>query len=264
MAGDKRAYYKTDVGYFDNPKIADLVEDNPRAVILHQRAIAYCAQHLTDGKFPVRLVMRMACASHSDLQCLLDRGLIHTVSDTEAEVHDYLEHQRSAAAVKKAKVAGQKGAAARWDTGADANRNANRIAKGNATPNSQRERKRDTSISSEVADATTRPDVTEILDYLDSKILENDPDRKLPKRTKRNIDAARLLIDKDGRTVEQIKAAIKYSQDDEFWRTNILSMTKLREKYEQLRLKAMQSGAMQRPQTEDRYANYPRAPRRHA
>ena len=147
MAGDKRAYFKTDIGYFDNPKLADLVEDHPRAVILHLRAIAYCAQHLTDGVFPMRLVMRMACASQSDLQCLLDRGLIRQLNDTEAEVHDYLEHQRSAAEVKKAKAAGQKGAAARWGTADDADtnadRNADRIADGNATPNSQRERKRD-------------------------------------------------------------------------------------------------------------------------
>jgi hypothetical protein len=151
---DKRAYFKVDVGYFDNPKLAALVEDDPRAVILHLRAIAYCAQHLTDGRFPMRLVMRLACASQSDLQCLIDAGLIVPADDTDADVHDYLEHQRSAEDAKKARAAGQRGAAARWSADDDAGRtakgNADRIADGNATPNAQRERKR------EKRDTTTR------------------------------------------------------------------------------------------------------------
>jgi len=42
----------------------------------------------------------------------------------------------------------------------------------------------------------------------------------------------------DGRTEQQIHAAIDWCQSDEFWRSNVLSMPKLREKYEQLRLQA--------------------------
>lgn len=51
-------------------------------------------------------------------------------------------------------------------------------------------------------------------------------------------DAARLMLDKDGRTYDQIAYLIDWSQNDEFWRANILSMPKLREKFDQLRLKA--------------------------
>jgi hypothetical protein len=51
----------------------------------------------------------------------------------------------------------------------------------------------------------------------------------------------RLLLDLDGRTFEQVEAAIVWSQNDEFWRTNILSASKLRSKYDQLRLAAMRS-----------------------
>lgn len=149
---DKRAYFKMDVGYFDNPKVADLVDDNPRAVLLHLRAIAYCAQHLTDGVFPMRLVMRLACGSHSDLQWLVDRGLIVRLDDANGLVHDYLEHQRSAESVKKAKVAGQAGAVARWDANRNADRNADRNAAPNAAPNAnpnaEREREREREIPS--------------------------------------------------------------------------------------------------------------------
>lgn len=43
----------------------------------------------------------------------------------------------------------------------------------------------------------------------------------------------------DGRTWEQINAAIRWSQNDLFWRGNILSPAKLRKQYDQLRLQAM-------------------------
>lgn len=92
------------------------------------------------------------------------------------------------------------------------------------------------SFSSEVAGATIRDDVIEILDHLDAAIVRNGA--KKPARTKKNIDAARLLLDRDGRSVRQVKAAIDWATEDSFWRANILSMAKLREKYEQLRLQA--------------------------
>jgi hypothetical protein len=55
--------------------------------------------------------------------------------------------------------------------------------------------------------------------------------------------AARLMLDADKRTEQQVSAAIDWCQDDEFWRSNILSMGKLREKYIQLRAAAQRSRA---------------------
>ncbi|GEL95382.1 hypothetical protein [Cellulomonas composti] len=95
-------------------------------------------------------------------------------------------------------------------------------------------------VSSEVADATVRrADVERILDHLDHRIAANGA--KIPSRSKRNTDAARLLIDADGHTVAQIEAAIDFATSDEFWRSNVLSMSKLREKYDQLRLSAQRT-----------------------
>lgn len=51
-------------------------------------------------------------------------------------------------------------------------------------------------------------------------------------------DACRLMIDKDGHTEAQISRAIDWCQADEFWRANILSMPKLRQQYDKLRLAA--------------------------
>jgi hypothetical protein len=109
-------------------------------------------------------------------------------------------------------------------------------------------------VSSAVADATDRPEITELLDLLDSEIRANGG--KAPARTKRNIDATRLLLDKDGRSVDQIAKAIRWCQADEFWRANILSMSKLREKYDQLRLAATRTGAPKQSRADENAADY--------
>lgn len=51
----------------------------------------------------------------------------------------------------------------------------------------------------------------------------------------------RLLREKDGKSPEDIEAVIRFSQDDQFWKSNILSMGKLREKWDMLWLKARRS-----------------------
>jgi hypothetical protein len=84
-----------------------------------------------------------------------------------------------------------------------------------------------------------RPDVTRLCARLASHIAANGSKR--PAITKRWRDAARLMLDRDGRTEQQIASAIDWCQADEFWRANILSMPKLREKYDQLRLQAMRA-----------------------
>lgn len=89
---------------------------------------------------------------------------------------------------------------------------------------------------SEVSDET-RPDVEQLLDLFDFELTLNGV-KKLPARNKKNRDAIRLMIDRDGRPVEDIAGAIRWAQADEFWRANILSPAKLREKYETLRAQA--------------------------
>lgn len=63
---------------------------------------------------------------------------------------------------------------------------------------------------------------------------------KRPSVTKKWLDAARLMVERDGRTVQQVANMIEWCQRDGcWWRSNILSMPKLREKYDQMRLQAM-------------------------
>lgn len=85
-------------------------------------------------------------------------------------------------------------------------------------------------------DVPPRADVERICRHLADRIEGNGSKR--PDITKKWRDAARLLLDKDGRSVEQVIACIDWCQSSTFWRPNILSMPKLREKYDQLRLQA--------------------------
>ena len=66
-----------------------------------------------------------------------------------------------------------------------------------------------------------------------------------PNITRKWRDTARLMLDRDKRTEADIIAAINWVTNDEFWRANILSMPKLREKYDTLSLQAQRGG----PQT---------------
>ncbi len=80
------------------------------------------------------------------------------------------------------------------------------------------------------------PEITELCSYLADWIEANGSKR--PTITKAWRNSCRLMLDRDGRTPQQVRAAIDWSQQDPFWKANILSMSSLRSKYDQLRLKA--------------------------
>lgn len=70
-----------------------------------------------------------------------------------------------------------------------------------------------------------------------SDINENNPGCKKPnlQTWAKNID---MMLRIDKRNVEDIRKIINFSQHDSFWKSNILSTAKLREKFDQLILKA--------------------------
>ena len=90
-----------------------------------------------------------------------------------------------------------------------------------------------------------RDDVERLCAHLADRIEANGSKR--PAIGKKWHDAARLLLDADKRTEQQVHDAIDWCQNHEFWRANILSMPKLREQYEQLRLQAMRPAARDSP-----------------
>jgi DNA-binding MarR family transcriptional regulator len=62
---------------------------------------------------------------------------------------------------------------------------------------------------------------------------------KRPTVTDKWRNEIRLLRDKDNHSCRQIENMIRWCQADSFWRANILSATKLRAKYDQMRLRAL-------------------------
>lgn len=246
---DKRAYFKLDVGYMTNPKVLSVLDESPTAVLLHIASIGYAAQHLTDGVVPVKALLRMTGATAEDADLLLAAGLwVNGPTGGKAEIHDYLEHQRSAAEAKGASEKAKRAASARWDASSNASSMPN--ASETAMPREERE-EREEKKSGSGADAPDdapstqlalvaedRPDVERICEHLAEQIEARGSKR--PTITTRWRNEGRLLLDRDGRTEEQVHACIRWlftstHRDAQFWRTNVRSMPKLREEYDRLR-----------------------------
>jgi hypothetical protein len=81
-----------------------------------------------------------------------------------------------------------------------------------------------------------RDDVERVCRHLADRIQGNGSKR--PRITKTWRTEARLLLDVDGRTEDQIHRAIDWCQDNTFWRRNVMSMPKLRTQYDRMRLQA--------------------------
>lgn len=79
-----------------------------------------------------------------------------------------------------------------------------------------------------------RDDVNRICTHLRNRIVANGA--RKPNITKGWRDAARLLLDKDEIPEPEVHRMIDWCQDDNFWRGNILSMPKFREKYDTLKM----------------------------
>lgn len=93
--------------------------------------------------------------------------------------------------------------------------------------------------------ATEDVRLTELLIEL---MRKNNPEssilrRLTPEGRGRWADVSRKLREIDKRTSEEIEAVIRFSQEDTFWSSNILSMPTLREKWDRLVLKAKLSAA---------------------
>jgi phage replication O-like protein O len=91
------------------------------------------------------------------------------------------------------------------------------------------------------------PQILELSNLLAEKILINNPKHTRLSNGKREETVIRwsAAIDKlhrlDNQTIEDIQTVIKWSQGDSFWKNNILSGDKLREKWDQLYPKAIEA-----------------------
>jgi hypothetical protein len=264
---DKRAFAQFDVGYLDNPKIMEVFDASPIAICMHIASVLYCAQHLTDGIVSAGPMQRKAGGSANDTSLLVDADLWHLPGhdcafcpqppDGKVYVHDYTEHNRTSEGVKRASQAGKRGAEALWQKKRNAQKNdADRMQtayESHSEPQCdsdeiamprERERKREREEAKASSSEPSRPDVEMVVQSFSELLKANDVRHK-PGQSWRN--AARLLIDKDGYTPDQILYVARFATADEFWKSNILSIPKLREKFEALKIKAQGQGQQSRP-----------------
>ena len=75
--------------------------------------------------------------------------------------------------------------------------------------------------------------------FLNNEIFRNNPNHKEIKHTQRQnwANEVRLMREVDKRSSADIRKYITWTQNDNFWRGNILSMSKLRKQWDQLTLR---------------------------
>lgn len=88
-------------------------------------------------------------------------------------------------------------------------------------------------VSNVTEDDSTR------LCHLLADLIEGNGSRR-PLITNQWLSQARLLLVQDHRPLDEVVEVLRWSQQDSFWRANILSMPKFRKKYDTLRLQRLQ------------------------
>lgn len=209
---------------------------------------SWSADNLTDGFIPAAILPRWG--RPRDAKRLTEVGLWHADEQDGEEgwrFHEWAERQPTRAqklAERESRAeAGRIGgkASGRSRREAKPKQDASRVVEPPTRPDPYLN-----NSSSDAADAApTREDVEDLCQRLAEHIEANGGKR--PNVTKGWRDAARLLLDRDGRDQAEAESLIDWCQRDEFWRANILSLPTLREKYDTLRLQAQRkSGSTSR------------------
>lgn len=257
-------WFKVDDNLATHPKV---LRAGNAAMGLWVRAGSWCGQHLTDGFVAAEALTMIG--SLEQAETLVEVGLWDEV-EGGYQFHQWEERQPSKASTEQRREA-ERQRKAEWRAEQAKKRESQRDKNGtdaSVAPDATRDTTRESALpdptrpdptistyvdienESGTADAA-RPDVEQLLDLLDEELTKNGV-KKLPARNKKNHDAIRLMLDRDQIPLEQIAGAIRWAQADEFWRSNILSASKLREKYETLRAQA--SRGRRQPAVQDNMA----------
>ncbi len=117
-------------------------------------------------------------------------------------------------------------------------------AHGGLTESSLREGKGKEGKGRESEPPPRRIDVERLLEALVAGLTANDVKPTITDRWRNDL---RLILDKDGREMNEAISVIKFATTDKFWKSNILSASKLREKYDTLRLQMPKNATYRRP-----------------
>lgn len=265
------AWARMDDQFYDHPKVLALLEheDGLAAIGLWSLALGWAKRHAdpydpdSAGSIPASLPRRLG--GSTELAKLLVGVGLWTATGDGWKIHDFAHWQDLPGWAKRSAKAAA-AARSRWDAASaqetHAPSNAQSTATGNAnampttpnrtTPQKPRDEVLRTSSSSDPASLKSdtqidrpgqREDVERLCQHLADRIEEQFGKR--PAIGFKWRQSARLMLDLDKYPEEKIHAAIDWCQDDEFWRSNILSMGKLRTQY--IRLRAAATRSVSRP-----------------
>lgn len=261
-------WFKVDDGFAFHPKA---IMAGNAALGLWVRAGAWCGANLTDGFMPKSFITTLG-AQKRDADKLVSSGLWFHAKRTQDARRTNIEPTPSPQAAISCKGSLDHSECGDFEgyqfhdwaemqpSKADvyAERDKNKLRQ-----KEWRDRRRN-GVTDDVTDtvtdavtngAPTRPDPTHIEEAKASSVEIRDDVQHLckiladlieangsnrPKITKTWTDSARRMIDLDRREFAKAENLIRWAQGNSFWRKNILSMPTFREKYDQLRLAALE------------------------
>lgn len=220
-------WFKVDDRFWSHPKVTGCSDS---AIALWVRAGSYCAMYLTDGFIADSARNIFGIHFDSDAEKLVECGLWEKV-DGGFQFHDWSTFQPASEAVKAKRAAdrqrkskdGKIAAESRWNP--RGSRNGIHVSSNAPVP-----------VPNSSSKEEQRDDVNAVITAFQESLEARGIKTKKPPQSW--LKDARLMIDVDKHSVEQIKTCITWTTNNAFWRGNILTIPKLREKYEQLRLAA--------------------------
>jgi hypothetical protein len=258
-------YYKDDA----------IVEAGEEAELLYVRALAFCADVLSDGEVTERQVVRFVGAGMPDAldraKTLVSVGLWEE-TDRGFRIVSWLEWNRSRAEIRRlqevdsarksgGKRPGPDDGPPPSGRGADSDRNPDGLhsdsdrnpdgAAAESEHQSQRQSQSHNTTEQELPDDAAAPSsstapaatverdpvIEDLCNLLVAKIVENGY-RPVPNITDAWRRDMRLLVERDGRPPDKVRRMIDWVSQDEFWSPNVKSPRKLRAQWDRLAAKA--------------------------
>ena len=243
-------YVALSAHYADDEKIMEAGED---AELLYVRMLAYCARTpMTEGWISDAVVMsrlgilpragEAGTDAGSRAGKLLDVGLIER-EGRGYRIISWLRWNRSIEEMGRERTRDRNRKTSGNDGNDAGNATGNDAGTDQGIPHEFRMADQIKSDAGHAGSDEPRADVRDLCDALSESLTHNGVRHTVGKAWH---TAARLILDKDARPFDEVIEVIDYATTDDFWRPNILSMPKLREKYDTLRLQMQRKPAMSR------------------
>ena len=278
-SSDRRIWARITVDFADSPKVVVLSDAAFRALV---EMILWCRRGETDGVIPrvyadrrwgydsytTRTTDPDTSRSTDPITELRtnhpDRPSLEVNEAGDYVLRDFLEHQDSKEQSDARRARNSANIRRRWerrDTARDTTRTTDPDTTRTTSGNTEKEKEKEEVLRTSKLSPTTlergcarddedapeptpinerRDDVEAVCQHMAASVQARTG--RAPRITTAWRTQARLMIDRDGRSVEEITRIIDWVDGNDFWRANVLSLPKLRQKFDTLRLQA------QRPQ----------------